>query len=168
MNDLTVTNDTQMSNITHGSVSFYQMVKNIVEYINQEPDAQYQISIGSDSQTYSETRFVLAIVIHRLSKGGIFYYKKFEHKKVSNLRNKLYDETQLSLDAANLLLEGFNEMNFKLNNNVSFHVHVDIGEHGKTKELISEITGWVTALGFEVDIKPESYAASSIADKYSK
>ena len=51
-----------------------------------------------------------------------------------------------------------------------FSIHIDAGysEHGKTKELIPELIGWVTAMGFEAKVKPESYVASGIADKISK
>ena len=52
--------------------------------------------------------------------------------------------------------------------NIKFQIHCDIGKNGKTSELIKEIVGWVTASGYECLIKPESYTANSIADKYSK
>lgn len=46
-----------------------------------------------------------------------------------------------------------------------FSVHADIG---KTKELIKEICSWIEALGFEARIKPDSYAASGVANMLSK
>jgi hypothetical protein len=43
---------------------------------------------------------------------------------------------------------------------------VDIGEKGRTKTMIQEVVAMVRASNFEVRVKPESYAASSIADRY--
>ena len=52
--------------------------------------------------------------------------------------------------------------------NLNFHIHCDIGHNGKTRELIKEITNWVESYGYDCLIKPESYTASGIANKFSK
>jgi predicted RNase H-related nuclease YkuK (DUF458 family) len=44
-------------------------------------------------------------------------------------------------------------------------IHVDIGTVGPTKEMIKEIVGMVKGSGFFVKIKPDSFAATSLADK---
>lgn len=51
---------------------------------------------------------------------------------------------------------------------VHFLIHCDVGYNGSTKMLIQEIVGWVQSMGYECSIKPASYAASAVADKYSK
>jgi predicted RNase H-related nuclease YkuK (DUF458 family) len=55
-----------------------------------------------------------------------------------------------------------------MDSNIHFHIHLDIGKNGPTKELIQELSGWMIALGYDFEIKPDSYAASHIADRYSK
>ena len=52
--------------------------------------------------------------------------------------------------------------------NIDFAIHVDAGKNGKTREVIPDIVEWVKACGFECETKPNSFVASSIADKYSK
>lgn len=47
-------------------------------------------------------------------------------------------------------------------------IHSDIGVNGPTNKLINEIVGWITASGFDCEIKPQSFAASSVANKLSK
>ena len=47
-----------------------------------------------------------------------------------------------------------------------FEIHVDVGTVGPTRELIKEVTGMVRANGFSVKTKPESWGASTIADKH--
>ena len=54
--------------------------------------------------------------------------------------------------------------------NCPISIHVDAGNSpkGKTRELIPEIVGWVKACGYDVKVKPESFCASTIADRISK
>ena len=54
--------------------------------------------------------------------------------------------------------------------NSTFTIHVDAGrsEKGKTKELIPELVGWIKSCGYDCEVKPDSFVASSIADKISK
>jgi predicted RNase H-related nuclease YkuK (DUF458 family) len=43
---------------------------------------------------------------------------------------------------------------------------VDVGRNGRTRELIDEVVGMIMASGFPVKTKPDSYAASCVADKH--
>ena len=171
MSDFKIDLDMTVQNITNGTLTMREAVDRIVEYINQEPDKEYDIAIGTDSMTYSTTQFVLAITVHRLHNGGIFFYKRLYHDKIANLRYKITQETSISVETANLLVDEFFEKGIDLTDKdgkIHFHIHMDIGSDGPTKELIQELTGWITALGYDFEIKPDSYAASHIADRYSK
>ena len=46
------------------------------------------------------------------------------------------------------------------------YIHADVGEKGQTQEMIKEVTGIIRGNGFEPKIKPESFAASNVADRY--
>ena len=54
--------------------------------------------------------------------------------------------------------------------NCHFSIHIDAGHsnHGKTKDLIPELVGWIKSCGYDCEVKPDSFVASSIADKISK
>jgi unsaturated chondroitin disaccharide hydrolase len=54
--------------------------------------------------------------------------------------------------------------------NCPIAIHVDAGNstNGKTKELIPELVGWIRACGYDCQVKPESFVASTIADRISK
>lgn len=47
------------------------------------------------------------------------------------------------------------------------YIHADIGENGLTKDMIKEITSLIKGNGFEPVIKPNAFAASVVADRYS-
>lgn len=130
--------------------------------ITKEHD--YSIIVGTDSQNSYKTKMVLVICLIDKGHGGRYFYHIDWMKKIKDINTKIYTETEKSLEIARELNE------FLHNNDVraEVEVHVDIGRHGKTKELIQGILGWVTSEGFTAKIKDESWVASTIADKISK
>jgi hypothetical protein len=82
---------------------------------------------------------------------------------VFNLRDRILKEVMLSLETSVEILKILKE---NINIKFDFEVHVDVGQNGKTSELISEVTGMIRAYNFPFKTKPESYAASSVADKH--
>lgn len=153
---------------THQRVFLSDIIQRIEQFISEDPDREYRLSVGTDSMTYDATYFVLAIVVHRVGNGGIYFYKRFQHPAIRNLRDKLYQETQLSIDATDLLIGQLLDQHEELFEKLKLSIHLDIGENGPTKDLIRELEGWVHALGYDCAIKPESYAASTIANIHSK
>ncbi|MGA9172468.1 MAG: ribonuclease H-like YkuK family protein [Thermoactinomyces sp.] len=149
-----------------GRRSLDNMIAEIQAYIQEDPKASYKIVIGTDSQTRErETIFVTAVIVQRIGKGAIFYYSKIRHKAMRDLRYRIYRETEYSLKAVEMLKEkGF----FGFSVNIPMEIHLDVGQQGETRKLIQEVVGWVTAVGYTAKIKPESYAASAVADRFTK
>lgn len=150
---------------TYGRVTLQEVRLRILEFLNAESDSRYQIVIGTDSQSRNGAGvdFVTAIVVHRKGTGGIYFWKRIVNKKKYVLRQRMYEEAMLSLQIAEefvalLHTDGITKYDVE--------IHVDIGEFGKTREMIAEIVGMVRGNGFPVKFKPESYAASNIADRY--
>lgn len=154
-------------------VNYSQMIKIIAEYIKKDLKAEYDITIGTDSQTHSESKVVEVIAVHKVGDGGIFFYHSEYRERFRALKEKIVEETARSLENANGFLDNIEllllEDNIDIEKlNLNFHIHCDIGHKGKTKELIKEITNWVNSLGYDCLIKPESYTASGIANRFSK
>lgn len=143
------------------------MFETIIERLKNS-DKEYSIYVGTDSQTFSGTKVVTVIAIVEHGKGGFWFHSVDWTGRLGKeqLRVKIYNETMRSIDMAKKLTEVL------YNNDLMFEVviHVDLGKgkHSKTKEMINEIIGWVNAEGFQAHAKPESWAASSIADRISK
>ena len=93
-------------------------------------------------------------------------------RRIDNLGQKLLYETQLSLEYARKLIDAFEVLKetagFDYEKAMNFCIHVDAGVNGPSKKVIPEIVGWITACGYKVIIKPESFAASTIANRISK
>ena len=158
-------------------VNYAEMVAIIANYIKQNPEADYEITVGTDSQNHSSTRMVEVVAVCRVGSGGIFFVHIEVMDKISDLRQKIYEETSRSLENAHGLLDEIylqiveSDEDFDLEKlNIHFVVHCDIGRSrkSKTRILVQEIMGWVEAEGFECVIKPDSYTASGIANKFSK
>lgn len=147
--DFEVTKDLQLNNITHGKVSLEEAVKYIVDYLSSDTKATYEIAIGTDSMTRSQTKFALAIVVHRNTNGAIFFSRTFTHSKFNKnmLHEKLVRETSMSIDTAVFIAEELKKYGIDVldkDSNIDFQVHMDIGTKGATAEFISELEGWVT------------------------
>ena len=154
-------------------MSVPDIAKKIFEFIMSDKTNSYEITVGTDSQNYDCTKMVEVIAVHRKGRGGTYFYNIEFVRRITNLKQKINEETSRSLIVANDLLDCLEEM-FLANDmvmedlDVSFQIHCDIGRAGKTSVLIKEIVSWVTSQGYVCLIKPDSYAASDIADKYSK
>ncbi len=146
-----------------GEMNIQNAVKDMKQYI-EESTVPIEIVIGTDSQNSSETKYVVVLAMYRVGQGGRFFYQVVKRPLVYNLRQKIYQETQMTLELAHQVSTIMIEEDV-LHDIV---IHLDIGTEGKTKELIAEIKGWVNAEGYEAFIKPEAYAACAIANVISK
>lgn len=149
---------------TYGKISMAEVQSLIHNYISKYPNSKYKITVGSDSQNHDNTKMVLVMAIWRVGSGGIYFYETKTIKKITNLTEKIYYETNLSLKFSEQIVKMLKDMNLEYD----VEIHVDIGRTGDTCKLIPEIVGWVTGCGYNCKIKPESYTASGIANKLSK
>jgi uncharacterized protein len=149
-----------------GRRTLEEIIADIQTYVGEDPEAAYKVIIGTDSQTReSETIFVTAVIVRRIGKGAIFFYTKYRHRPIHDLRYRIYRETEYSLKCVDTLKEnGF----FSFAADIPMEIHLDVGQQGDTRMLIQEVVGWVTSVGYTAKIKPESYAASAVADRFTK
>ncbi|WP_242143570.1 MULTISPECIES: ribonuclease H-like YkuK family protein [unclassified Bacillus cereus group] len=164
-------------NISERYMDFETVFTRICHFIKRDPRNLYRLSIGTDSQAHQkETRFVTAVHIHRVGKGawGCLHYKAI-HQKLPTLREKIYLETQLSQEIACLFTAERMQKIWDLlhpyaHEGAGFvmEIHLDIGNDGLTKEFISDMTRKIREMGLTAKIKPDSYAAFSYANRYTK
>jgi uncharacterized protein len=147
-----------------GKMSLDQVIREIKRYIKEMPDHEYKIVVGSDSFPSGSIDYVTAIVVHRKGRGGRYFWLR-EHKpgKTPTLRNRMYEEVTRSISTTQEVIEKFGPTAIEKHD---VEVHIDVGKAGPTREMISEVVGMVKGNGFVAKTKPDSYAASTIADKY--
>lgn len=148
-----------------GPISFDEMFDDIIRFVQELPDCRYRVIIGTDSQFGSETAFVTAVIVHRHGRGARYYYCRDKERVGRSLRQRIFYEASRSLGIASLLAARFAENGYA---DLDVEIHLDVGENGETRELIREVVGMVVGSGFDARIKPDSYGASKVADKYTK
>ncbi len=154
-----------------GKMNLTRVVQEILAFMELEQKEKYDIVVGTDSEGNGKVDFVTAIVVHRIGRGGRYFWKREFKNGINHLRPKIYQETTFSLETAQELLSRLKKHweNGNGNGNPSnynLEIHVDIGENGKTRDMIKEVVGMVRGNGFNVKTKPESYGASNVADKH--
>jgi len=142
--------------------------------LREKPEKFYDIVVGCDSSSGVNISFPVAIVVLRVGFGGRFFLKKIKHpqsfsKRFQNIHQRVLNEILISCEIALDLRETL-EKEFQKNPerfNYQFrYIHADVGEGGKTKDMIKEVVGLIKSNGFEAKIKPDAFAASVVADRY--
>ena len=151
---------------TYGELTLPIVIGKISQFVAAVPDQKYRIIIGTDSQSHgvSGIDFVTALVVHRIGGGGIYFWKGYKKTRPYTLKERIYEEALTSLDFANdfiFHLKGEPQLL-----EVGLEIHVDIGENGKTREMITEVVAMIKGSGYEVKTKPESFGASKVADRH--
>ncbi|KKP43624.1 MAG: hypothetical protein UR31_C0002G0044 [Parcubacteria group bacterium GW2011_GWA2_33_14] len=159
-----------------GNLEFGEVIKEIYNYIQEQPEFFYDIVVGCDSPSSDKPFFPIAIVILRTGAGGRFFLKKMHYPDAYlkrfmhiNWKNRILQEVYLSCELALSLRETLEREFGKATPSFNYqfqYIHADVGEQGKTKEMVKEVMGLIKANGFEPRIKPFSFAASVVADRY--
>lgn len=141
------------------------VVREIINFMTADRGYSYKVIIGSDSLLMRDNNadFVTAIVVHRVGNGGRYFWRRTKLQKFYTLRDRIINEVILSLEVAQDVLRELKAAHAK---NYDFEIHVDIGENGATKVMLQEVVGMVRAHNFEAKTKPDSYAASKVADRH--
>ncbi|NLO21745.1 MAG: hypothetical protein GX119_07060 [Syntrophomonadaceae bacterium] len=153
-------------------MTFDQVYGKIVDFIRRDTQNEYVLGVGSDSHEYKDyICFVTAVHIHRVGKGAWYCIRKHIIPRVKmSLFEKISMESHLTyLTAEKIIKDELEEFLDVSQKGFKFEVHLDIGEKGKTKSLIPAMTGYMKNLGLvDIIIKPNSYVASTCADRNTK
>lgn len=170
-------------NSSYGELTLDQVISSIKTFLECDPDAKYSLVIGTDSHEINEgsseiksrskringkktLNLVTAVVIHRKGFGGKYFWIKKKLSNIHTLREKIYAETITSLNFATKFVPLLKKTLNGSSPDYDLEIHVDVGTHGDTREMIKEVVGMVTGNGFVAKTKPEAYGASYVADKH--
>ena len=141
------------------------MIKN---FINKHKDAK--IYIGADSQRLKKKRvkFATVVVIHYNGCNGAKIFADIKYEKVNDVKlsrpfNRMMREVYLVTELFSLLEDVLIDRDFE--------IHIDVNPEKGTGSNIaySAAKGVIWGIvGVEPVCKPDSWAASCCADKYSK
>ena len=150
---------------TRGVLGPEGVIGEIVAYINLDPKRHYEITVGTDSPSGEEVTLVTAVTCRKVGNGGRYFWTRSGSQHFHTLRERIWKEALLSITLAQEIRSRLKDV---LGEEIFWdnQVHIDVGENGLSREFISEVVGMVRGNGFEAVIKPGSYCASVVADRY--
>ena len=156
----------ELNSPSYGRLPLPVVIDKITEFMKRESDYQYRIIIGTDSQKHNSrgTDFVTALVVHRVGGGGIYFWKSYNQKRPYALKERIYEEALASLDFANNFILSLKQAPKLLE--IGLEIHVDVGENGLTRDMITEVVSMIKGNGYDVKTKPQAFGASSVADRH--
>jgi uncharacterized protein len=159
-------NDFLFTSPTHGPIAFDAMCGKLSETISNTND-KFTIMVGTDSHVHNnrDVCFVTVVFVHRVSKGGHFFYRKFKKSHITNLKQRMLYEATQSLTTASLLTA---ELHKQGCTSINLEVHADVGTRGDTRTIVKEIIGMIEAQGFVSRVKPDAPAATKLADRFTR
>lgn len=136
-------------------------IDNIVDKIKETlSSGEREVHVGSDSQQDGKfTEYVSVVVLLEKGRGGRAFYVRERVPRVTSLRERLLREVWMSV---NIGLE----LNAHLAETNGLTIHVDANPNLKfrSSDHVKELTSMVMSQGFKTLLKPESWAASHLAD----
>ncbi len=152
----------RIKDFNNSSISYDDFIK-----IAKKFDSNgYKTFIGTDSQQCKlHVSIVTSICFYKINGKGsrIFYIKEKNPKsQYPTLRSRILDEAYRSVEVAielDKLIKG------------QLTIHLDIGDDiikNKTSKFNKELQMLVKGQGFDCAIKPDSWASTSVADKFTK
>lgn len=175
--DMEVQNGFQ--NLSKRNMDFEEVFQHIQAFIKVQPSGSHRLIIGTDSQVHSSyTRFITGVVIQREGKGVWACYQSVNiARRIESLQEKISMETTFTQEVAYMFTpEKQNQIIDLLlpyvQKGASFKMvgHLDLGRStkNKTRVYVNEMIQRIESIGLEAEIKPDSFVASSYANKYTK
>jgi len=89
-----------------GMMDLSRVIEELIEYKRENPEAKYKIVVGTDSEIKEKgLEFVCVVAVHRIGKGGRYFWLRIYDARKLDLRNRIYQEAVISLALAGALLE---------------------------------------------------------------
>ncbi|MDN3017319.1 ribonuclease H-like YkuK family protein [Paenibacillus sp. BSR1-1] len=166
-------------NLQENGMSFEQVFERIVEFMKINPNGNYRLMVGTDSQVHrSTTIFITGIVIQNEGHGVWACIRKvIVPRKMTHLHERISLELSLTEEIVSMFTDDrktelINIVLPYLYQGATFTIegHIDIGagKRNKTSEFVKEMVTRIESMGVEPKIKPDAFVASSYANRYTK
>ncbi len=141
-----------------------EVLKSVYEHSKKKG----KVYIGSDSFLWKKYCIMSSVIClhgeNGENNGGKYYFTRSNYQRTQfpNLSIRIMQEVSESITLALEITQMVPD--------AKVEVHLDINSDKKaaTNKLVDNLTGYVKATGLDYKIKPDAWAASSIADKHSK
>ncbi|MAF43045.1 MAG: hypothetical protein CMI54_02585 [Parcubacteria group bacterium] len=145
-------------------VDYAEVIDNIEEHYNNNGT----VYVGSDSHLYKRN-FILssAIILHGADgqKGGRYFITraKFRPEPFNSLAKRIITEAEKTIMVSRNIVDLYPDIKIELHVDVS-----NVDKNEATSNLAQTVIGYVVGNGFNCKVKPNAFAAATVADKHSK
>ncbi|MEH7332345.1 ribonuclease H-like YkuK family protein [Neobacillus drentensis] len=166
-------------NLQENGMSFEQVFERIVEFMKINPNGNYRLMVGTDSQVHrSTTIFITGIVIQNEGHGVWACIRKvIVPRKMTHLHERISLELSLTEEIVSMFTEDRKNQLISIvlpylyqgaTFTIEGHIDIGAGKRNKTSEFVKEMVTRIESMGVEPKIKPDAFVASSYANRYTK
>lgn len=122
-----------------------------------------KVCVGSDSMVYGrEVCFATALVFVIIGNGGCMYIHKRKEHRVMPLKERMLTEITFSIEAAYSIDEVLRK------HHIPLEIHADINRDPKypSNASLKEAMGYIQSMGYTFVAKPDAFASSVCADRF--
>lgn len=166
-------------NLKERNMNFEDVFERIIKFMKLYRNGNFRLMIGTDSQVHVKcTIFITGIVILNEGKGAWACIRKVTIKRrMKHLHERISKETSLTEEIVSLFNEERKNIMIDIvlphiYKGASFtmegHLDIGAGNRNKTRIFVEEMVSRIESMGLEPKIKPESFVASSYANRFTK
>jgi len=131
-------------------------IDDISAFVERTTQDGQPIHIGTDSlQTGRWTQYVTVVIVLNPPHGGRVAYIREIVPRIVSLRQRLMGEAWRSVNVA---------MSLPARGEMTVHIDANAQERHMSQKYLQELVGLVVGQGFKAVWKPQSWAASTVAD----
>ncbi|WP_428908239.1 ribonuclease H-like YkuK family protein [Niallia sp. Krafla_26] len=173
------TKDIYFHNLKERNMNFEDVFDRIIHFMKLYRNGNFRLMIGTDSQVHDRfTVFITGIVILNEGKGAWACIRKLKiPRRMKHLHERISKETSLTEEVVSLFDE--NRKNIMIDIVLPFiykgasftmegHLDIGSGNRNKTRIFVEEMVSRIESMGLEPKIKPDSFVASSYANRFTK
>lgn len=136
-----------------------ESIEEVREFIRRT-SKETAVYVGCDSRQFKEkTVFVTVIVVHINSNHGAkIFWQVDKVKRIRSIRQRLLEEVSRAVYMALMIADAVGDRPFEV------HLDINPNPNHRSSVIVKEAVGYVLAQGLKPVLKPESIAASAVAD----
>ena len=140
----------------------------IIEFLKQATQHEHEIVLGTDSQPFNSGTFLVSVIAVLCNNQEYhcryFYLEHKERPRHHNLYDRIFSEAQSTIEIACQITDTIPHANIS--------IHLDVSSEKtshKTGRFSRSLFAMVRGYGYDsVEIKPNAWCASKLADKHTK
>ena len=140
----------------------------IIQFLKEASQYEHEIILGTDSQPFNSGTFLataIAVLCENKQYHCRYFYKQHENRPIHhNLYERVFSEVDTTLKVASKIRD--------LIPNANISIHLDVSNEStthRTGRFSRSLVAMVRGYGDEnVEVKPDAWCASGLADRHTK